>query len=246
MRRLLLSALCLLPLTACAPANTSRASNPSSTFNAAFAPEGVAWVDAGKACVARAPSYRPVCPALPGAAVAVGWNGGDAWAALPDAGLLVTLDRAARSVPVGRVVALTATRAYRQDGSAVTYEGNPAPGVPGAPTAALTGGDGQDYVLLAGVLRRVSDGVVIETAPGPLLQVTPTGVRSAYLPGVVTLSGTYRLTGTALQRLDAAGRVLVSVPHGPGRVGLVGADVVTVSPGSVVRVYSVDLVPLTP
>ncbi|GAA5512617.1 hypothetical protein Dcar01_01334 [Deinococcus carri] len=242
MRRLLLSALGLLPLAACAPATAPRTAVPS--FSAAYAPEGVAWVDAGRACVARAPSYRAVCPALPGAAVGVAWNGGDAWAALPGAGLLVTLDRAARSVPVGRVVAVSSTRAYREDGSAVAFDGRPAPGVVGAPTAAITGGDGQDYVVLAGALRRVPDGLVVETAPEPLLEATPTGARSVSLPGVTTLTGTYRLTGTALQRLDAAGRVLASVPHGPGRVGLVGADVVTVAPGGTVRVFGVDLTPL--
>ncbi|MBB5233581.1 hypothetical protein [Deinococcus budaensis] len=242
MRPLLLTPLLLL--AACAPATTSR--TPAPAFSAAFAPEGVAWVwvDAGKACVARAPSYRAVCPRLPGAAVGVGWNGGDAWAALPGAGLLVTLDRAARSVPAGRVVALSNTRAYREDGSAVTFAGAPATGVPGAPSAAITGGDGQDYVLLAGALRRVADGAVIETAAGPLLQATPGGARSADVAGVVTPSGTYRLTGGTLQRLDAAGRVLASVPHGPGRVGVVGGDVVTVSPGGAVGIFGVDLTPV--
>jgi len=234
----------LLGLAACAPATTSRAPISVPAFSAAFGPEGVAWVDAGQACVARAPSYRAVCPRLPGPAVGVGWNGGDAWAALPGAGLLVTLDRAARSVPVGRVVALSNTRAYREDGSAVTFAGAAATGVPGAPSAAVTGGDGQDYVLLAGALRRVSDGVVLETAAGPLLQVTPTGARSANVPGVTTASGTYRLTGGTLQRLDAAGRVLASVPHPPGRVGVVGGDLVTVAPGGAVNVFGVDLQPV--
>ncbi|BDP42489.1 hypothetical protein DAETH_24580 [Deinococcus aetherius] len=241
MRRLLLSALCLLPLTACAPTTATRAP----AFDAAFGVEGVAWVDGGRACVARAPSYRAVCPALP-PAVAVAWNGGDAWAAVPAAGVVVTLDRAARSVAAGRVVALSSTRAYREDGSAVTYAGAAATGVAGAPSAAVTGGDGQDYVLLAGTLRRVEDGVILDRAPQPFLRVTPTGVTTANTPGVVTPQGTYRLTGTALERVDASGRVLASVPHGPGRVGFVSADVVTVAPGGAVRVFDVDLRPLTP
>lgn len=254
MHRSLLPALGpLLLLAACAPA-TSRTVNPGAasetvtaplTFRAAFAQEGVTWVNAGQACVARAPSYRAVCPRLPGEAVAVAWNGGDAWAALPGVGLLVTLDRAARSVPAGRVVALSATRAYREDGSAVTFDGQPAPGVPGAPSAAITGGDGEDYVLLAGSLQRVSDGLVVETAPAALLEATPTGARSVNLPSVVTSSGTYRLTGTALQRLDLGGRVLASVPHGPGQVGVVGTDVVTVSPDGTVRVFGADLQPIS-
>lgn len=253
MRRLLFSALGLVSLAACAPrvfpvTGPGAAPEPvtaTPSLRAAFAPEGVTWVSAGQACVARAPSYRPVCPKLPGAAVDVAWNGGDAWAALPGVGLLLTLDRAARVTPAGRVVALSGTRAYREDGSAVTYEGAAAAGVPGAPSAAVTGGDGQDYVLLAGTLRRVADGAVLDPAPAPLLQAAPDGARTTLLPSAFTPLGTYRLTGTALQRLDPAGRVLASVPHGPGRVGLVGNDVVTVSPEGDVRTFGVDLRPLT-
>lgn len=245
--------LALLLLAGCAPAPTAprttplRGSGPAGgipAFSAAFAPDGVTWVNDGQACVARAPSYRAVCPRLPGRAVAVAWNGGDAWAALPGVGLLVTLDRAARSVPAGRVVALSSTRAYREDGSAVTYAGTPAVGVAGAPSAALTGGDGQDYVLLAGSLRRVTDGGVMEAQAGPRLQATPDGARSATLAGVGLPTGTYRLTGTALERQDALGRVLAAVPHGPGEVGQVGGDVVTVSPGEGVRVFTADLQPV--
>ncbi|MEF2279250.1 hypothetical protein V3W47_13155 [Deinococcus sp. YIM 134068] len=240
MRRLLPLSLCTLSLLACAPTATTRA--PS--FDAAFSEDGATWVDGGRACVARAPSYRALCPALP-SVVAVAWNGGDAWAAVPGAGLLVTLDRAARSVTAGRVVALSNTRAYREDGSAVTFAGAAATGVAGTPTAVATGGDGQDYALLAGTLRRVEDGVIVDRAPRPALRVTPTGVTTADTPGVVTGAGTYRLTGTALERVDATGRVLASVPHGPGRVGLVGTEVVTVSPGGTVRVFDVNLTPLS-
>ncbi|SMB94921.1 hypothetical protein [Deinococcus hopiensis] len=241
-------------LAACAPGparveSATATSAPvvaASTLEAAFSPEGVAWVEGGQACVARVPSYRPVCPKLPGRAVGVAWNGGDAWTALPNVGLLITLDRAARTVAAGRVVALSATRAYREDGSAVTYSGAAAQGVAGAPAAALTGGNGQDYVLLAGALRRVEDGQILETRAGPRLEETPGGVRSTTLPQVTALSGTYRLTGTALQRLDAAGRVVADVPHEPGRVGLIGPDVVTVTSGGTVRAFGLDLRPLSP
>lgn len=226
MRRLLLSALCLLPLTACAPTTATRAP----AFDAAFGVEGVAWVDGGGPAWRGRPHTGRSAQRSP--AVAVAWNGGDAWAAVPAAGVVVTLDRAARSVAAGRVVALSSTRAYREDGSAVTYAGAAATGVAGAPSAAVTGGDGQDYVLLAGTLRRVEDGVILDRAPQPFLRVTPTGVTTANTPGVVTPQGTYRLTGTALERVDASGRVLASVPHGPGRVGFVSADVVTVAPGA--------------
>ena len=243
MRRLLPSASLLL--AACAPTATSPLP-AAPAFQAAFSREGVAWMEAGQACVARAPSYRPVCPKLPGRTVGVAWNGGDAWAGLPGAGLLVTLDRAARSVPAGRVVALSSTRAYREDGSAVNYAGQPVQGVPGAPTAVLTGGDGQDYALLAGTLRRVQGGQLVEAAAGPQLSVTPSGVQSANVAQVVTDTATYRLTGTELQRLDPVGRVVASVPHGPGQVGLIGGDVVTVAPGGSVRAFGLDLRPVSP
>lgn len=238
----------LLLLAACAPTTSSgtatRTTPTVPAFDAAFSPDGVAWIEAGRACVARAPSYRPVCPRLPGPAVAVAWNDGDAWVALPGAGILLTLDRAARSVPVGRVVALSSTRAYREDGTAVTYGGQPARGVAGAPTAVVTGGDGEDYALVAGTLRRVADGAVVETRPLPFLAATPGGAATFTLPTAATRVDRFRLTGEALQRLDASGRVLASVPHGPGRVGLVGADVVTVAPGGAVRVFGTGLEPV--
>ncbi|GGM10731.1 hypothetical protein GCM10010841_18960 [Deinococcus aerophilus] len=221
-----------------APSSTAAPADP--TFRAAFGPEGVAWVAGGRACVARAPSYRPNCPKLP-PAVDVGWNGGDAWAAVPGPGAVVTLDRSAQTVVAGRVTALSTTRIYREDGSAVTYAGADTRGVIGGPTAALTGGDGNDYVLLAGNLMRVSDGARLEQGAGPLLVATPTGAQSADLPAVVTVSGRYRLSGTRLERLDATGRVVATVAHGPGRVGLVGSEVVTVSPDGQVRSFGVDL-----
>jgi hypothetical protein len=199
-----------------------------------------AWVAGGRACVARAPSYRVSCPRLP-PAVDVGWNGGDAWAAIPGLGAIITLDRAAQTVMVGRVVALSNTRAYREDGTAVTYAGAEARGVIGAPSVAITGGNGQDYVLLAGKLIRVSDGMVLESGAGPYLRATPSGAQSADVPGIVSALGSYRLIGGELQRLDAAGGVVGRVPHGPGRVGVVGSDVVTVSPQGQVSVFGVDL-----
>ncbi|GGO39901.1 hypothetical protein GCM10008949_48670 [Deinococcus humi] len=209
-------------------------------FRAAFAPEGAAWVSGGRACVARAPSYRVSCPGLP-LAVDVGWNGGDAWAAIPSLGAVITLDRAAQTVMVGRVVALSNTRAYREDGTAVTYAGAPTRGVIGAPAAAITGGNGQDYALLGGKLVRVGDGVVLESGAGPYLRPTPSGARSADVPGIVSAFGSYRLSNGELQRLDAAGGVVGRVQHGPGRIGLVGGDVVTVSPQGQVRVFGPDL-----
>lgn len=227
-----------LLLSACAPAYSPPTGDAG--FRAAFSADGVTWVAGGRACVARVPSFRVVCPSLP-VAVDVAWNAGEAWAAVPSAGVVVTLDRAARSVPVGRVVALSSTRAYREDGSAVTFGGAAATGVAGAPSAAVTGGDGEDYVLLAGNLRRVTDNVVTEVSAAPFLVALPTGARSAELPTAVTSSGIYRLANGRLERGDGTGRILNSVAHGAGRIGQVGNAVVTVSAEGNVRVFSENL-----
>ncbi|PTA67305.1 hypothetical protein [Deinococcus arcticus] len=235
-----------LLLTACTPAVLSgpMSSGPADwPFRAAFSELGVAWVSGGRACVARAPSFQPVCPRLSGA-VDVAWAQGDAWAALPGQGLLVTLDRAPRTVNVGRVVALSATRAYREDGSAVDYTGQRVPGVRGAPQAALTGPQGEDYALLHS--RVVRPGQEGGQGPAAFLAPTPTGVVGAAHPQVQTPTGTYRLTGQALVRLDAAGQVRAQVPHSEGRLGLVGTELVTVSPGGQLRRFGPDLQEWTP
>lgn len=160
---------------------------------------------------------------------------------MPGLGAVVTLDRSAQTVVVGRVTALSSTRIYREDGSAVTYAGADTRGVIGGPAAALTGADGNDYVLLAGSVIRVSDGARLEQGAGALLVATPTGAQSADLPAVTTVFGRYRLSGARLERLDATGRVVAAVPHGPGRIGLVGSEIVTVSPDGRVRSFGVDL-----
>ncbi|WP_380038238.1 hypothetical protein [Deinococcus navajonensis] len=211
-----------------------------SSFHAAFNEHGVAWVSGSQACVARVSSFRAVCPRLP-AVVDVAWQGGDAWAAVPGIGAVVTLDGAPRSVPVGRVVALSGTRAYREDGSAVTYSGAPARGVVGAPTAAVTDGQGEDYVLLAGSLRRVSDGRVLERVAGPLLIALPSGARSQAAAEAVDEFGAFRLVNGQLEALDALGRVRRAVPHGPGLVGRVGQWVVTVQPTGTLRLFTTTL-----
>ncbi|MBB5377119.1 hypothetical protein HNQ07_002592 [Deinococcus metalli] len=239
MRAALPLLMCSALLAACAPITTSSGVSGSS-LRAAFSNQGVAFVTAGRACVARAPSYVTVCPPVP-AATDVAWNGGDAWAAVPSLGVAVTLDRAARSVTVGRVVALSATRAYREDGSAVGYAGEALGGVTGGPSLAVTGGNGVDYVLLAGTLVTVPGGARLDGPTGTYLVTTPTGARASTVPAVDSALGTYRLSGGRLERLDATGRVVAAVPHPDGRVGLVGTDVVTVTPAGEVRVYSETL-----
>lgn len=210
-------------------------------LRAAFSEAGVAWVVNGRACVARAPSFQAACPALP-AAVDVAWHDGQAWAGVPSLAAVVTLDGVPRTVDVGRVAALSAARVYRENGSAVEYSGAAASGVMGMPVAALTGGDGLEYVLRAGQVVRVPDNSVQPGAGFTLLNWVPDGVRGGTVPEVVTSAGTYRLTGVNLERVDAAGVVRASVPHGPGRVGVVGPWVVTVTAEGRVRVFSPDLV----
>ncbi|MVN85490.1 hypothetical protein GO986_01760 [Deinococcus sp. HMF7620] len=240
MRALLPSLLAPLLLAACAPTQTASPTGAALPFRVAFSDLGVAWTSGGRACVARAPSFSPVCPTIP-RATDVAWQGEDAWAALPGLGVTVTLDRAARTVNVGRVVALSSTRAYREDGSAVTYGGQPAPGVLGAPEAALTSPQGEDFVLLAGRVVRVAT----QTGSGSaaFLTLTLDSVVGAAQPQVQTPSGTYRLTGQRLERLDATGRVLTSVPHSEARIGVVGAQLVTVTPSGQIRVFGPDLQP---
>ena len=256
-RRLLrLPVLALLgaSLLACAPApSAGRGSEAGSTASAtggvraAFSDDGVAWVSGGRACVARVPSFQPSCPRLAPASD-VGWQqsggqGADAWAALPGPGLVVTLDRAPRTVSAGAVRLLTSARIYREDGSALTYGGEAGRGVAGEPQAAVTGGDGREYVVLGRELRRVDDGAVLDRAAQPFLYATPTGAASAALPTASDGQSLYRLTGSALERFSA-GQVVARVPHGPGQVGRVRGEVVTVDASGRVRRFTPALEPL--
>ncbi|MBX8464842.1 hypothetical protein [Deinococcus sp. RIT780] len=236
-----LPVLLFLPLwvAGCAPAALGELP-AGAAFRAAFSDQGVAWVTSGRACAARAPSFRVTCPPLP-AAVDVAWNGPEAWAGVPGLGVIVTLDGAARTVNVGRVAALSAGRVYREDGSAVTYAGEPARGVAGRPSAAVTVGSAE-FALVEGEVRRVADGAVLARGAA-FLTVTPDGAAGSAQPQLVTAEGTYRLTGERLERLDTAGRVVAATPHGPGRVGRVGALVVTVDAAGTVRAFNVDLTP---
>ena len=249
--------LAALLLSACAPAaqpawspagqtptpsqnqNQAPAQADASNLRAAFSPDGVAWVVGGKACVARAPGYRPSCPRLPPVSD-VNWFQGDAWAAVPSAGVLVTLDRAPRTLTVGATARLSARAAYREDGSALSYAGDEVGGVVGRPSDVVTGGDGQDYAVVAGILRRVSDGAPLDPAPQAYLLPTPQGATTAPWPSAETRFGRYQLTGNALEFV-AAGQVVRRAPHGPGRVGVVGADVLTLSPQGVIRRFTQNL-----
>ncbi len=242
-----------VPRTATPAQPTQARPTLSAGLQASFSEGGVIWLEGGRVTLARAPGFRLQAVALPGPASAVAWQGGLPWVALGGLGLLVSADGRPLSVPVGRVVALSATRAYRQDGSAVSVSPagavTPAGGVPGTPSAVLTGGDGLDYAEANGALYRVTglgEAQLLDESPGPLLSLTPQGAVSARLPGVQTLGGLYRLTGTALERLDGSGRLLASAPHPPGQVGVVSGMIVTVSAGGRLRVFAPDLRELRP
>lgn len=264
MKRALLAAALLL--SACAPA-ASRGSQAAS-FQASFSESGVLWLEKGTVTLARAPGFRRVAVPLPQAATAVGWQQTETglstpWAALGSLGLIVTADARPVSVPVGRVVALSRARVYRQDGSAVGYDGSSAgaglsgaglsgTGLLGEPDAVVTGGDGLEYAVQGGQLYQLgAEGALngqrlLSSAARPLLYATPTGADTANVPTAVTLTGRYQLTGTALERRDAAGVLVASVPHPPGLIGVVGGEIVTVQPGGQLRVFAADLRELTP
>ena len=158
---------------------------------------------------------------------------------IPGSSSQEALDKLQMTFPEG--AALSANAIYRQDGSALTYQGLPVAEVPGRPSAAVTGGDGLDYVLLGGQLVRVSDGRVLDPLGGPFLTVTPGGVRVTSHPAVETTSGTYWLRNGRLERVDAAGTVLAGVPHEAGLVGVVGEDIMTVTGGGHLRRFTADL-----
>ena len=63
---------------------------------------------------------------------------------------------------------------------------------------------------------------------------------------MATLDGRYTLTGTALERRDAAGVLLASLPHPAGLLGQVGSLIVTVQPGGMLRFFGPELRELKP
>ncbi len=172
--------------------------------------------------MARVPQLRPVCPPWPAPTGAVGWNAGRAWTTLPTLGQAVTLDGAAESLPAGRVVAMSATRIYREDGSALNYSGAPVPGTLGRPAQVVTGGDGRDYALVAGRLWAVDSGRSEPAGGGRWLQPTPDGARAAIFPSVETSQGRLELRGT---QVFAAGSDTPLPLPGPARaLGMVGME----------------------
>lgn len=247
MKRLLLAALLL---SACAPAAVRTA---SPAFQASFSEGGVLWNEGGKVTLARFPAFRKASVNLPAPATAVGWQTANQstvpWVALGGLGLLVTADGRPVTVQVGPVVAMSSGLLYRQDGSAVAYDGvGSGSGLLGAPDAVVTGGDGHDYAVQDGKLYRLEGGrqTLLSSAAQPYLYAEPSGAGTANAPTVVTQSGRYTLTGAVLERRDGAGVLLASLPHPAGLVGAVGSLIVTVQPGGQLRFFAPDLKELTP
>ncbi len=253
-----LAVLALL-LAACAPAAVRQA--PASGLQASFSSQGVIWAEGDRVTLARAPLFQKVVPRVPSGVTAVGWqvespsSGGAAtpWVAVGGLGLLLTADGRPVTLQAGRVLALSSTRAYREDGSTYSYGGVPGAGLLGTPDAVVTGGDGLDYAVQAGNLYRLDSGgqtagnqSLLSSAAQRYLYATPTGAATANAPTVVTLDGRYTLTGTALEWRDASNLLLTTLPHPPGLIGVVGNAVVTLQPGGVLRFFSPDLRELHP
>lgn len=84
---------------------------------------------------------------------------------------------------------------------------------------------------------------MLDRAAQPFLYATPSGAASAALPTASDGLSLYRLTGSTLERFSA-GQVVARVSHGPGQVGLVRGEVVTVDAAGRVRRFTLQLEPL--
>ena len=247
MKRLLLAALLL---TACAP--TALRQTVPAMLQASFSSAGVLWSEGGKVTLARAPAFQKVQVKVPAGVTAVGWQVAGyertPWVALGQLGLLLTADGRPVTVPAGRVVALSGTRAYREDGSTAGYDGGAGSGLLGRPDAVVTGGDGADYAVQNGSLYRLGGGAqtLLSAAAQPYLYADLTGAATANAPTAITPDGRYILTGINLERRDAAGVLLASLPHPAGLIGVIGNLIVTLQPGGTLRFFAPDLRELQP
>lgn len=195
-------------LGACAPVYTvtpvtTGTPTTGNHIQAAFSTEGAVWSDGQTACVARVPQLRPICPTWPAPTGAVAWAEDRAWVTLPTLGQVVTVDGAAQSVLAGQVAALSSTRIYREDGSALTYSGQPTTGTLGRPSSVITGGDGHDYALVAHYLISVGHETKAERAIGNWLYSTSAGAAVGEHPTVDTGRGLLELRE---QQLFLSGR----------------------------------------
>lgn len=236
-------------LASCTPLAVRQTEAP---VQASFSSAGVLWSEGGRVTLARAPAFRQVEVKVPAGVTAVGWQTvgyeSTPWVALGQLGLLITADGRPVTVQVGRVVALSSARAYREDGSTAGYDGTPGPGLLGRPDAVVTGGDGADYAVQGGNLYRLGGAgqALLSGAAQPYLYADLSGAGTANAPTAVTQDGRYILTGTALERRDAAGVLLASLPHPAGVLGVVGHLIVTLQPGGALRYFAPDLKELRP
>ena len=221
-------------------------------MQASFSSAGLLWSEGGKVTLARAPAFQKVAVTVPAGVTAVGWQvvGSERtpWAALGPLGLLLTADGRPVTVQAGRVVALSSTRAYREDGSTAGYDGVPGAGLLGTPDAVVTGGDGADYAVQGGNLYRLGNGAqtLVSGAAQRYLYADLTGAATANAPTAVTPDGRYTLTGTVLERRDAAGVLLAAHAHPAGLIGVVGNLIVTLQLGGILRFFAPDLKELRP
>ncbi len=219
MKRILLTALLL---SACAPVAVQIAGVKSigtdpaapTTIQASFSGDGVIWTEGGRVTLARFPGFQKVSVRVPAGATAVGWQSvnrvNTPWVALAGLGLIVTADARPVSVQVGRTVALSAAFVYRQDGSAVDYDGGPASTrLLGTPEAVVTGGDSLEYAIQGGKLYRLGSGG----------QVLLSGAAQTYLSHILTPDATYNarsvLSGGALSTRRVPRKPNRPIPSAP-------------------------------
>lgn len=247
MKRALLAA--AFALSACAPtrtASTAPAPTSNAPLQAAFSDAGVLWSVGGRAYLARAPLFQVETVGLPAPAGAVAWQGTGPtavpWVALPAYGLIVTASGAPKTVQVGRVAALSGATVYRQDGTAVGFDGQPdGARFPGGPSMAVTGGDGQDYGLVAGGLYRVGEALPLDPAARPFLYATPSGAATANAPTISTPQGTYQLSGGELLHFDLAGVLRGRVKSAGVALGLIGGRLAVLGAEGRLGFYGFDL-----
>lgn len=206
MRALLPVLLALLP--ACAPAVSGPGAQAA--WRGAASEAGVVLARGNQALLwppGAAANTPPRAVNLPAAVADVAWHAGRAWAALPALGLVLPLTGSADPVQAGAAVRLSSLAIYRQDGSALDYQGGTAPGLPGNPAAVLPGPDGHDYGLVAGAVYRAGERTARLRGTGFLYWDGE--IRLSPLPAVGTPGGVFVLHADALElrRGNAAGRL---------------------------------------
>lgn len=199
-------------LGACAPA--VQGPGAQTAWRGAASEAGVVLARGGQALLwppGAAPNTPPRAVNLPAAVADVAWHAGRPWAALPALGLVLPLTGSADPVQAGAAVRLSSLAIYRQDGSALDYQGAAAAGLPGNPAAVLSAPDGHDYGLVAGAVYRAGERTArlrVSDASGSFLY-WDREIRLSPLPAVGTPGGVFVLHPDALElrRGSSAGRL---------------------------------------